>query len=345
MYNKPTLVFIQTAFIGDLFLSLPTLKRLKNKFPGHQIILICKTGLAEIFLKEKFVDYAFEVQKGNPKSYQKVLKQLQPFQIKIVFCPHQSLRSILFASKIKADLKIGFKKWYTFMFFNRTVIYQKKWPDVIRQISILRPIDKNLNSEIEKTDWSYLNIKNTDAGFSKIPDIFEFSGSISRPNQDTVAIFPGSVWQTKQWTTTGFSEVVSKLLQQNKIVLLMGGPAEKNICDQIHLLNPQAVNLTGQCSLYESYLKLKQCNQVICNDSAPAHMAASLGIPVIAIFGPTTVDMGFRPWNNNSKVAEILNLDCRPCGKHGHHRCPKLHHRCMIDLKSDTVIDLLKNNF
>jgi heptosyltransferase II len=341
--TKKNIVFIQTAFIGDLFLSLPTLAKLRNIYPDHQLILICKKGLSEYFVKEQKVDVSFEVEKGNSKSYKRVLSELKNFEISAVFCPHRSFRSGWLAFQINAEFKFGFKTWFSFLFFNKTTTYQKSWPDVIRQLHLLSCVDSELKTEIEKNDWMYLNQKKSDGTFPEIPKQFSFEVT-NRAMGTAVAIFPGSVWKTKQWTTVGFSEVTRSLLEKNKIVYLMGGTSEKIICDQIQHDCPSVINLAGELSLYESILHLKKCGLVICNDSAPAHMAASLGLKVISIFGPTTVDLGFRPWQNESVVIENENLNCRPCGAHGHHQCPQGHHRCMKDLKSTDVINAIPNN-
>ncbi len=139
--SKPSIVFIQTAFIGDLFLSLPTIERLKIKFPDHKMILVCKKGLSEIFLKENYFDQAFEVDKGRSSSYSKILKELNHYDIEYVFCPHRSFRSQIFTFQIRAKNKVVFKNGYNFLFFTQTVKYMKSWPDVIRQMMILINVD------------------------------------------------------------------------------------------------------------------------------------------------------------------------------------------------------------
>lgn len=342
MSDQKSIVFIQTAFIGDLFLSLPTLQQIRNTYPQHKIILVCKKGLSEYFVKENKVDVSFEIEKGKSNSYSDVVLKINQHQVDIVICPHRSFRSAWLAFQIKAPIKIGFGSWWGRLFFNKTVTYQKKWPDVIRQMNILSVLSPSVRKEIEKKDWSYLNFCDSAGAFPAIPSFFQFPQYQQTIQKNNVtAIFPGSVWKTKQWTIEGFTEVVTELLSQGQRVLLMGGPTEKDICDQIQKVNPQAENWAGRLSLYESILKIKECQQVLCNDSAPAHMAASLGVPVVSIFGPTTVGLGFRPWNDQSFVVENLQIDCRPCGAHGHNQCPKGHHRCMKDLSSKNVIQKL----
>jgi heptosyltransferase-2 len=56
-------------------LSLPTLEKIRETYPAHQIILVCKKGLSDFFVKEKKVDLAFEIEKGNSKSYSDIVKK------------------------------------------------------------------------------------------------------------------------------------------------------------------------------------------------------------------------------------------------------------------------------
>ena len=64
------------------------------------------------------------------------------------------------------------------------------------------------------------------------------------------------------------------------------------------------------------------------NDSGPLHLASSVNAPVTAFFCSTTPNFGFGPLSENSAIVEVENLDCRPCGLHGHKTCPKGHFEC-----------------
>lgn len=344
-------VIIQTAFIGDLFLSIPFLQRLRILSPQHKLILICKKGLGEVFLQEGFVDEVIEVEKNARDSYRAALVALKNLKLKNktidhVYCLHRSVRSSLFAAQISAQKKFSFRNFINFFIFSKTVPYIKKWPDVPRQLNLLTAVDKDLDQLLSAQDWTYLNFLNESGQFPRIPEFMQFKKAqalipeIVDPQK--IALFPGSVWETKKWTVSGFSQLTEKLLQAGHTVVLMGAPAEKDICDQIQKENQNALNFSGELSLGQTYNYLKTCTRVICNDSAPAHMAASLNIPVISIFGPTTVDLGFRPWNDRSMVVENNNLNCRPCGAHGHQQCPLGHHKCMRDLTADQVFNAFK---
>jgi heptosyltransferase II len=338
---KKVNVVVQTAFIGDLFLSIPLLLRLKKNYPDHETILVCKKGLKEIFLKWNIVEHVFEVEKGRADSYNAIAQQINEFDVQTVFCLHQSLRSALFTMKLKSQTKIGFGGIFKKFFFNHVVNYVKAWPDVIRQISILAPVDPEMSQIIRSKDWTYLNRKTPDGGFETIPQVFQFPSlglglDRAASSQKQIALFPGSVWATKKWTHEGFGELAKKLTQQGFRVCVMGGPDDMTDSLMIQKIAPQVEILTGKMSLYESSMYISEFDLIICNDSAPAHIAASLQRPVLSIFGPTVLDFGFRPWNDKSQVIEE-QLSCRPCGPHGHQKCPLVHHNCMKKIKSDSV--------
>ena len=74
----------------------------------------------------------------------------------------------------------------------------------------------------------------------------------------------------------------------------------------------------------------------VTNDSGPMHLAAAAGVPVVAIFGATTRELGFFPYGPGHRVVET-DLACRPCGLHGARECPEGHFLCMRLLTVDQV--------
>lgn len=326
-------VVVQTAFIGDVFLSIPFLKRLKELYPNDKIIFVAKKGVADYLLNLKVIDELVTVNKGDKSSYREAIKKINLHHVQNVFCLHRSLRSALFSMQLKAKNKFGFSQGLNFLFFTETVKYLKAFPDAIRQMALLAPVDKITSDKIQQTDWSYLNKANEDGAFTTIPEFFSMKVPIHPIHQvKKIALFPGSVWQTKKWPINYYAELCEKLITVGYNIVLMGGPEEASLCEEIKAKNPKAEVLAGKMKLVESIDFLKTCDLIIGNDSSPSHLGASVGTPVIAIFGPTTLDLGFRPWNDLSVVVENKTLTCRPCGPHGHQKCPLGHHKCMNEI-------------
>jgi ADP-heptose:LPS heptosyltransferase len=112
-----------------------------------------------------------------------------------------------------------------------------------------------------------------------------------RPNQ-RVAIHPGSGGAQKCWPISSFAAIIKYLWQQSYPVLLLAGPADHKRVAELHKLlpsPPQAYMLHRliDAPLLEVAQYLQQCRCYLGNDSGITHLAAMLGIPTIALFGPS----------------------------------------------------------
>ncbi len=372
------IVVIQTAFLGDLILSFPAIARLKARFPDQNLVIVCRKGLGQFLEGVGICDHAFEVTKGSQHSYERVRYAIEEYartrqgSIELVACFHRSLRSLWFAKRLSGKSTIAFQSFFAKIFFFKTTAYPKSWPDAMRYLSLVALVDEKLAREISANhqaqssveDWSSLNHLNTKGEFPTIPlfasmptqavsaissdTIIEKVPQLRFSSKQAVAIFPGSVWETKRWTPEGFLNVAKNLLQSGCDIFFMGSPDEKSLCESIctdlaDYVGKTVFNLAGSLSVLESVLLIKRMNLVICNDSAAQHMSALVGTPCVSIFGPTTLNLGFRPWNNQSRVVQ-LDLACRPCGAHGHRKCPLSHHDCMRKLSSTQVLDAIKSS-
>lgn len=335
---------IQTAFLGDLILSVPVLKRIKKNDPRRLLIVVCKKGLGEFLLKDKIVDLAVEVEKSNSKSYEEALKQISQFEVNNLFGIHRSIRSLMFVARVKAKRKIGYSSFATFWVYDDLVEFVPEYPDVLRQFKILETVDADVRAEFLKEDFASLNDP-----ANSIPEFFAYEKPQFSPSREKkIALFPGSVWATKKWTQEGYMRVAELLLEQGYGVDLLGGENEKEICNEIAAKVSGVNVLAGSYSIAQTIENLKKYALVICNDSAPGHMAAYDNTPVLSIFGPTTLALGFRPWSDNSAIVQNTDLSCRPCGKHGHQKCPLGHHNCMKLITPEavysTAMQLLRKN-
>ena len=253
---------------------------------------------------------------------------------------HRSVRSLLFTSQLNAKNKIGFRSFLGFLFLDESFKYEKTWPDAIRKFRLLENLDKDVHAALQNKDFATLNSADENGKMPSVPSIFSFKRLFKGPRlaaQKQVCVFPGSVWATKRWTEEGFTEVVQGLVDQKYKVLLLGGPDEKSLCESIAAKVSGVEVLAGKLSIQQSIEKVGESDLVIANDSAATHMAALQSTPAVTLFGPTTLNLGFRPWSDLARVVQI-ELDCRPCGAHGHQQCPLGHHHCMKWIKPEAVL-------
>ena len=152
---------------------------------------------------------------------------------------------------------------------------------------------------------------------------------------------PGSVWGTKRWLPSGFAEIARRAAARGAHVLVFAGPGEEGVARDVIALselkgNPLLHDLSCALTLPELAAYLRMLNCYVSNDSGPMHLAWAQHTPVTALFGPTVRELGFFPRGDSAKVFEV-SLECRPCGLHGPHHCPKKHHRCMVDIDVEAV--------
>lgn len=165
------------------------------------------------------------------------------------------------------------------------------------------------------------------------------SGRIEAGKARTIVIAPGASRLTKRWLPEGFAEVGSHFLKNGFQILLVGGLEDRPICNSVsEFMGGTPVVLAGELSLQETAAAIEHSHLLISNDTGVMHMGAALGKPVVAIFGPTTTELGFFPFRTHDRVVE-RPLACRPCSYHGSERCPEAHFRCMREISSTDVID------
>ena len=155
-----------------------------------------------------------------------------------------------------------------------------------------------------------------------------------------VALAPGSAWGTKRWPF--YPELAVKLAEQMNVVVV-GGPSDATTGDTIVAQLPEGtgVNAAGRLGILSSAALIGQAAALVSNDSAPQHLASAMNTPTVCIFGPTVPEFGFGPLANNSSIAGIDTLACRPCDRHGPQSCPLGHWRCMREVSSSDVLSLL----
>lgn len=166
-----------------------------------------------------------------------------------------------------------------------------------------------------------------------MPDIEMLRPYLPFPNIDrnsslkNAVIHPFASKATKEWP---FFAELGSLLSDDGLNVTYIGNGEMNV-------PASADDKTGKVSLSALIEFIAQADIFITTDSGPMHIATALNIPTIAIFGPTTKELGFYPAFKNTKVIEYACLKCRPCHIHGSSYCSKKHFKCMLDIGVEEV--------
>jgi len=150
-----------------------------------------------------------------------------------------------------------------------------------------------------------------------------------------LVIAPGTIWETKHWTTAGFAEVARHFRSKGFAVVLIGSARERGVCEEVATAAPGTVDLAGETSLGELAALIRLSTVCLTNDSGPMHLAVALDRPVVSIFGPTD-QIWIGPYHRPDAVLSA-NLSCSPCYLRKLSRCPH-DHACMQAISADQVI-------
>ncbi|MBK9273889.1 MAG: glycosyltransferase family 9 protein [Flavobacteriales bacterium] len=153
-----------------------------------------------------------------------------------------------------------------------------------------------------------------------------------------VCIAPASVWSTKQWPEHKWIELV-QAIPMDRQVFIIGAPGDTALAQRIIAASGRGVDLTRELGLLQSAALMEGATMNYVNDSAPLHIASAMNAPVTAVFCSTVPAFGFGPLRANGRAVETTEeLDCRPCGLHGHSACPKGHFRCAEGIGVERVL-------
>jgi ADP-heptose:LPS heptosyltransferase len=159
-----------------------------------------------------------------------------------------------------------------------------------------------------------------------------FLDSLLEPGISPVALHPFAAHRLKTWPEAHWRTLVD-LLDKNGVpwVILGRGKA---------LFPERKQDMSNATSLRESCALLSCCRVLVSGDSGPLHLAAAVGLPLIALFGPTTREWGFYPAGERDRVLE-RNLPCRPCSLHGLASCRRAG-ECLSGISPESVLPLLE---
>jgi heptosyltransferase-2 len=151
------------------------------------------------------------------------------------------------------------------------------------------------------------------------------------------ALCLGSEWETKIWPARHVAGLARALRAGGHVPVLLGGPRERALAAEVLALAPEAgcLDTTGN-SVAAALALLSRCALCVGGDTGLVHAARALGVPTVAVFGPTTPSAhAFGP----RERAVSLGLACSPCSAHGSRRCPLGHHDCLQKLEPRPVLE------
>lgn len=326
------ILIIHTAFIGDIVLSTPLIKKIKDTYPDSDITYVT-TPSGEAILKNNphLNNIIVYDKRGEHKGISGVWqlgKRLRYENFNMVITPHRYLRSSILSWLSRSPIRKGYDIASGSCLFTEKIKYDRTKHEVDKLLSFVAPENKK-RYEIELYPGEKEKMKGDNLWKENLLE-----------DKKVVVLAPGSKWFTKQWPVEYFNKLAESLKKLSNVrLIVVGGKDEINL----PIEKENIIDMRGKTSLLELADILSRADVVVTNDSSPIHIASAFKKPrIFALFGPTIEKFGFFPWSLNSKVFQVDGLKCRPCGIHGGKSCPEKHFKCMRDILPEEVFNEIK---
>ncbi|MDP2942395.1 MAG: glycosyltransferase family 9 protein [Candidatus Omnitrophota bacterium] len=291
MNDVKQILVITLSNIGDVVLTLPVIGALKENFREALIDVVVGTRAKEVLEADPRIDRMYVYDK-----------------------------SLSFIGKFKFLLGLRKKRYDLIVDLRNSLLSFLLRPRFSSKPTLNLP-----EGVIHKIDAHMLRVKSL--GLSATPNSYQiWISQIDADNaskllkkkgisdsDEAVCISPGAKSHIKRWPEGNFAKVCDKLIDEMKVkVVFVGDASDRAICERIlNRMRSYAVSVAGETNLRELAWCIKRSRLLITNDSAPLHIAGSVGTPSVAIFGPTD----YRKYGPREGLGVALRkgLHCSPC--------------------------------
>ncbi len=333
----PKFLILRFSSIGDIVLTTPVTRCLKQQVKGAEVHYALKKNFADVLAHNPYTDKKFFLEDDLTALIAELKKEKYDYIIDL----HHNQRTFLIKQRLGVKSfsfnKLNFKKW---LLVNLKI-------NQLPNISIVERYLETVKSFGVKNDGKgldYFIAAEDESILQTLPENFR--------NQ-YIAFVVGAKHFTKQLPAEKIISICQKI---SLPVILLGGnedvaKAEKimqGFQPQASNLKLQIISLCGKLTLNQSAAIIKHSQKVITHDTGLMHIAAAFKKEIISVWGNTVPEFGMAPYYGGEQIPntkfEIRNLKCRPCSKIGHEKCPLGHFKCMMLHDENEIADAANQN-
>lgn len=326
------ILIVKLSSIGDVVHTLPALYALRSAYPSAKIDWLVEEAASNILIGHPLLNDVFTVKKngwfGDFRNTYNVAKNIRATDYDIVLDFQGLFKSGIWVFLSNGKKRIGFDKSreMSYLFLNEMLpAYDPDKHAVDRYLDIVKYLKIDAD-EIKFPIHISENEKKKVSGLLKANNIWE--------GMPFVIVNPEARWQTKLWDIKKFAGLCNEIMDRLglKVVVVGASYGDKNK-EIASLTNNRVIDLTGKTTLRELAHLMSLSSVVATVDSGPMHIAAAMGAPVVAIFGPTA------PWRTGpyGKIHNIVRkeLPCSPCFSRA---CRSKDNMCMKEIEAGDVM-------
>jgi len=360
------ILIVKLSAIGDVVHTLPSLAALRSLYPEAHLTWVVEEGAADLLRGHPCLDRVLVSRRktwlkalrkgaiaGASKEMREFLARLRDRPYDLVIDFHGLFKSALLAAlsggrrrlgydslqelsgffyneKIPEDLTKHAVERYLDFIRHLGVFYNEKIPEDLTKHAVERYLDfiRHLGAVPAVRDFT---IPADDVNRRRVEELLREEGLLGGSGP-LVAVNPVALWPTKLWTQEAFADLCLRLAEGGCRVVLTGAEAEGGYLEGVRVKAKGKVkNLGGRTTLRDLACLYGLADVVVTTDSGPMHIAAAVGTPVVALFGPTD-PARTGPYGEGHRVIR-RNLPCAPC-----FRKVCRNNRCLTEIEAGEVL-------
>jgi len=310
------ILVVRFSSIGDIVLTTPVLRCVKQQLPGVTLHYLTRRRFADVLKANPHIDKLWLMD----ESIDELLEPLRDESFDYIVDLHSNFRTLMLKLFLEIPSftfnKLNLRKW---LLVNFKVNALPRKHVVERYLQTVKPLGvKNDHQGLD-----YFIPRDDEIGIDQLP-LTHLHGF--------VAVAFGAAHATKSIPYEKLKELCSALPVP---VILLGGKAERELANRIEADFPVKIyNACGLLNINQSASIVSKAKAVIATDTGLMHIAAAFRKPIVSVWGNTVPAFGMHPYlptNPNRNAVMEVNLKCRPCSKIGYAKCPRGHFKCMLE--------------
>jgi predicted lipopolysaccharide heptosyltransferase III len=321
-------LIIKLRYIGDVLLATPTVRAIKAERPDVRVTMMVNRGTEDVLSGNPDMDEILVLDKGSLAAQSQLIAGLRRRRFDTVIDLTDGDRSAFLSWISGAPVRIGFNDEHRFRGRYYTQVVQSvagMQHRIDRDLSALKLLGVHASERSPRLCLTGEDEARAD----------ELLGRLGIRRDRPIAIIqPGARYWFKAWPYERFAELACRLASDYGYQVLIGGSREEEaLAQQIHeAAKGCPISMVGLATLKQFAAIAKRAALFVGNDSGAMHIAAAVGTPMVALFGPSNPDE-WGPCGNRVKVL-YKGLDCRACF---HPTCERGELNCMKQLSVQEV--------
>jgi 3-deoxy-D-manno-octulosonic-acid transferase/heptosyltransferase-1 len=311
------ILIVKLSAVGDVIHTLPSLAALRAHYPHAHITWAIEAAAADLIMDHPHLDRVIvsyrkrwidDLKHGRFAGAVKGIKAFcselreRPYDLVIDF--HGLFKSAVIVFSSRGKRKMGYDSLQEGSGF----FYNEKIPEDMNKHAVNRYLDfaRHLGARVQAPEFV---VPISGENESRIRELLQANGIV--PDDPFVSISPQALWETKLWSDQKFAQLSERMMRELNLPVVLTGGNEQSTQGLQSFLTLPAVDLAGRTTLRDLACLYRQASLVVTTDSGPMHLAAAVGTPVVALFGPTD-PARTGPYGNGHTVIR-RDLPCSPC--------------------------------